>query len=404
MEKQVNLNRTVKSGNRLKNGARLKKAIVLFIVICASAVVWGQTAKECFDKGNAYFDQKNYTQAKYWYEKSAERGYFRSLMMLGAMYMDNEYVVKTDYEKAKELLKKAYEQLSNYTNTDALYPVIENQLGVCYDLDDNKDNDSQAAYWYQKAAERGHSLAQMNLGYLYYEGRGVKEDGNVALYWMEKAIENKDNKINSEMLSDCKSVISDLKEGGYFSSRANLSSSTTTTATTTTAAPNRTATPSAPSPPSPSPVSTEYVLINGVKWATRNVGTTPKTFTSQPEDNGGYYTWEQAKTACPVGWRLPTKSELQKLIDAGYVWTTLNAKNGGIFGRSVSSIFLPAAGAENIKYSIILFEGRMGFYWSSTEFKHVSNAINNLSFCSKYPSLDFQDKIVSKSCVRCVKE
>ena len=41
---------------------------------------------------------------------------------------------------------------------------------------------------------------------------------------------------------------------------------------------------------------------NGVKWATRNVGEKGK-FVSSPKKNGNLYTWDEAQTVCPSGWR-----------------------------------------------------------------------------------------------------
>ena len=35
---------------------------------------------------------------------------------------------------------------------------------------------AQAALWYRKAAEQGHTLAQLNLGVMYAEGQGMLSD------------------------------------------------------------------------------------------------------------------------------------------------------------------------------------------------------------------------------------
>ena len=34
----------------------------------------------------------------------------------------------------------------------------------------------QARHWYEKAASQGHPLAQFNLGILYFNGYGVRQD------------------------------------------------------------------------------------------------------------------------------------------------------------------------------------------------------------------------------------
>lgn len=47
----------------------------------------------------------------------------------------------------------------------------------------------KAAYWYQKAAEQGHEVAQCRLGFMYEYGQGVEQNYEQALYWYNKAAE-----------------------------------------------------------------------------------------------------------------------------------------------------------------------------------------------------------------------
>ena len=50
-------------------------------------------------------------------------------------------------------------------------------LGRMYDKgEDVKQDYTEAAKWYQKAAEQGKAAAQNNLGYMYHNGEGVKQD------------------------------------------------------------------------------------------------------------------------------------------------------------------------------------------------------------------------------------
>jgi TPR repeat protein len=37
-------------------------------------------------------------------------------------------------------------------------------------------SNKKARQWYEKAAEQGHAMAQLNLGLLYCHGRGVQKD------------------------------------------------------------------------------------------------------------------------------------------------------------------------------------------------------------------------------------
>lgn len=46
-----------------------------------------------------------------------------------------------------------------------------------------------AAQWYEQAALAGKRTSQYNLGSMYYQGHGVKQDQTKAAYWFEKAAE-----------------------------------------------------------------------------------------------------------------------------------------------------------------------------------------------------------------------
>ena len=139
------------------------------------------------------------------------------------------------------------------------------------------------------------------------------------------------------------------------------------------------------------------VVINDVKWATRNVDA-PGTFAAKPEDAGMFYqwnrkigwsskdplmssngdtiwykipndasnTWDNNNDPCPEGWRVPTISELESLIKAGTEWTTLNGVNGRIFGTGDNTIFLPAAGAREYYQGSLYSIGENGQYWSNS--------------------------------------
>ena len=138
----------------------------------------------------------------------------------------------------------------------------------------------------------------------------------------------------------------------------------------------------------------EGVIINSVKWATRNVGI-PGTFATKPEDAGMFYqwnrikawsttgdiidwdgrnptgnTWAKANDPCPTGWRVPTFEEILTLLDTRKVsneWTTLNGVNGRIFTdvTTGNSLFLPAAGNRYHSNGTLYDVGEHGCYWSS---------------------------------------
>ena len=131
------------------------------------------------------------------------------------------------------------------------------------------------------------------------------------------------------------------------------------------------------------------VVINGVRWATRNVDK-PNTFALTPQDLGMFYhwnskigwsatdpitssdttvwrrsdfanykatDWETDNDPCPCGWRLPTCSELESLVQL----RSQVKDNGLLIARK---LFLPAAGYRNVGWKKGEI-GRNGYYWNS---------------------------------------
>lgn len=141
-----------------------------------------------------------------------------------------------------------------------------------------------------------------------------------------------------------------------------------------------------------------------VMWATCNVGA------SGPSDYGDYYAWGEttikhsftednsrtfeidyvgdisgsscydvATAKWGVGWRIPTKEELDELVDrCDWQWISLEGHSGyKVTGPSGNSIFLPAAGW---KYGISIDGIDCGFYWSSTPDWSTAYYANSLTF------------------------
>ncbi|MCL2562363.1 MAG: fibrobacter succinogenes major paralogous domain-containing protein [Rikenellaceae bacterium] len=98
------------------------------------------------------------------------------------------------------------------------------------------------------------------------------------------------------------------------------------------------------------------VTIAGVTWATRNVDRAGK-FVARPENFGQSFTFNEAQTACPEGWRLPTVAEFQSLLKAwGSVVTKVNGIGGRRFGSIDNAVFFPVVS----RYTAA------GVYWSSS--------------------------------------
>ena len=149
------------------------------------------------------------------------------------------------------------------------------------------------------------------------------------------------------------------------------------------------------------------VVINGVRWAICNVDK-PGAFTAKPEDVGMFYQWnrktawpatgnitrwdnsdpagnrwEKINDPSPVGWHVPTVSEIRTLYNADKVsneWITLNGVAGEKFTDKATghAIFLPAAGYLDYYGGVLRNSGSYGRYWSSTMYD--SNSAYNLGF------------------------
>ena len=153
----------------------------------------------------------------------------------------------------------------------------------------------------------------------------------------------------------------------------------------------------------------EYVDLGlSVKWATCNMGA------SSPSNYGSYFAWgatttkseyieansvtykkymsdilgdsryDAARANWGRSWRLPTKAEIEELINqCERKWTTLGGHNGYLVtGPNGKSIFLPAAGWRN--GSSLYGVGQYGYYWSSTPYERDTQHAYYLSFYSGY--------------------
>ena len=136
-------------------------------------------------------------------------------------------------------------------------------------------------------------------------------------------------------------------------------------------------------------ITDEGVVINNVRWATRNLDY-PGTFAPYPHSAGRLYQWGTldgvthhwpsigevtnwnnsddrvawtfANDPCPTGWRVPTSHELGLLISAGSVWRMYNDTYGFFLGTEPNQIFLPITSHRGL--SGIHAVG--GYYWSRT--------------------------------------
>lgn len=139
----------------------------------------------------------------------------------------------------------------------------------------------------------------------------------------------------------------------------------------------------------------EGVVINGVKWATRNVAA-PGRFVASSEDYGEYYQWNKGTTdflltkdyynsvyansaswlsindPSPIGWHIPTLEEIETLLYSENVtneWTIVNKVTGRKFTDKTTgnSLFLPAAGCCSYSDGLPYDFGSCGMYWNNAQ-------------------------------------
>ena len=175
----------------------------------------------------------------------------------------------------------------------------------------------------------------------------------------------------------------------------------------------------------------EYIDLGlSVIWATCNVGATT------PEEYGDYFAWGETSTKetydkdnSPTyglsisqlqtqgyidsegnltaqydaatanwggSWRMPTKNELNELINnCTWTWTTQNGVNGyNVEGPNGNSIFLPSAG---YRFGSSAGSGGGGYYWSSAPFESNDFRAYNLILYGGYPLMDYSSRYYGQS-------
>lgn len=114
-----------------------------------------------------------------WLLKAAEQGNPKAQLDLGYHYAVDD----KNYVDALKWYLKAGEHFD-----DPASLIAAENLGVLYSNGQGVKQDyAEAARWYRKSAERGGARGQFGLGLLYFDGLGVSKDFNEAVKWMGQA-------------------------------------------------------------------------------------------------------------------------------------------------------------------------------------------------------------------------
>lgn len=124
-----------------------------------------------------------YSLAKKWFEKAAIQGHPEAQYNLGLIYYEG--LGKPNQPKPIKEALLWWKPLAEKGHVLAQRQIGKiylglNQLGIFRDLD-------QAFTWLEKAALQGDAEASYYLGLMYYYDRGVLQDFDQAFIWMEKA-------------------------------------------------------------------------------------------------------------------------------------------------------------------------------------------------------------------------
>lgn len=135
---------------------------------------------QAFDAGLGI--EKDDSKAVEWYSKAAEQGLMAAMYFLARKY-EYGHGIPRDSERAIRWYRTAAEG----GLPEAQYELGEHYL-TCED-EPVDENWREAAFWFRKAAEQGHSNAQLRLAGMNEDGLGIPQDLHAAVYWYRRAAE-----------------------------------------------------------------------------------------------------------------------------------------------------------------------------------------------------------------------
>ncbi|KAL0093314.1 hypothetical protein F4703DRAFT_1939273 [Phycomyces blakesleeanus] len=143
--------------------------------------------------------------AFYWYEKAAKKEHKTALYSLGLYYAKGMAGVTKDLFKARSCFKRSARLgvVSAMTTLATLYKMTASRIDPSQDPDETEtqsqsqsqfleEQQRQAVYWFEKAAQYGDAVAQRELAILYDAGIGVNQSYAKALSYLQKSASQRD--------------------------------------------------------------------------------------------------------------------------------------------------------------------------------------------------------------------
>ncbi|WP_290452926.1 tetratricopeptide repeat protein [uncultured Muribaculum sp.] len=146
-----------------------------------STTTTATNAPTIYAQANKEYNAKNYAKAMQLYKQIPDDK--NAQFQIGYMYDNGLGTTQSDTDAAY-WYRKAAEQG---------YASAQCYLGIMYSYGRGVTQSyTDALYWYRKAAKQGYATAQNNLGYMYLNGKGVDKSNSDAVYWFRKASEQRD--------------------------------------------------------------------------------------------------------------------------------------------------------------------------------------------------------------------
>lgn len=135
--------------------------------------------EKALDHTYGYTGSINYDKAIKYYQLAADEGHSTSIYNIGYLLTESSPIKR--YTEAANYFEKAA-NLGNVYAQSSLASIYFSGKGVEKDLE-------KAFYWEKKAAELGHLDSVKEIAYSYYKGYGVAKNFKHAVTWYQKAID-----------------------------------------------------------------------------------------------------------------------------------------------------------------------------------------------------------------------